>query len=97
MTDTDKLEMKQIVLEALEPLRERIEYLGQENRSIYQAMFGIRGSAGLESDVKTLRDEVERLKIFRTRVITIVAAVQALMLLLVQFIISWFKSKSGGG
>lgn len=92
MTNTDKLELQEIIQHALQPIHERLDTLTEENRAIHQTMFGLRGSTGLESDLRAVQKEVDQLKTFRTRVVTLFAAVQATLLIIVQIIISWVKS-----
>ena len=56
-----------------------------------QTIYGLRGATGLEHEVQSLQREVEKLKTFRTRVITLFAAVQAALLVSVQVLIAWLK------
>ena len=91
MTDTDKLELQEIIQTALQPVHDRLDTLAEENRAVHQAMFGLRGTTGIETDMRTIQRDVDQLKTFRTRVITLFAAVQATLLIIVQIIISWMK------
>jgi hypothetical protein len=96
MTDTDKLEMKEIIHEALQPLHEKIETLTVQQGSMMQSLFGVTGTNGINGEIKSFRRDIEQLKTFRTQVIAIFATVQMAFIVLFQILVFWVKSKFNG-
>ena len=94
MTDTDKLEIKEIIQDALNPINEKLEHLARDEREIYQSLFGIDGTNGMNRDLKHLKTEIDALRTFKTQVVSIFTAVQAAVVLIVQILIFWLKSKT---
>jgi hypothetical protein len=96
MTDTDKLEIKEIIHEALNPLYEKIELLSVQQSSMMQSLFGVGGTNGMNGEIKVFRRDIELLKTFRTQVIAIFATVQMAFIVLFQILVFWVKSKFNG-
>ena len=94
MTDTDKLEIKQIINDALQPIGMSVEKLSLDYRTMFQTLFGITGANGINGDLKNLRKDLDQLKVFKSQIVAIVAAIQAIMLIVIQLVVFWFKFKS---
>ena len=93
MTDTDKLEIREILHESLQPLNEKIEALAIQQKSITQALYGFGGLNGMNGDMKSVKSDIEQLKTFRTQVTAIFATVQMAFIILFQILVFWIKSK----
>ena len=96
MTETDKLEIREIVHTTIQPLYDKIDLLSVQQRTILQSLFGVEGMNGMNGEIKIFKSDIDQLKTFRTQVITIFATIQMAIIILFQILVFWIKSKFNG-